>query len=530
MKRVNRVKRGEETIRQKVRSDLIWLFIAALLIRGGTAWFQRQPNAYLDAAYYYVNGLTLAEGRGFVEDFVWNYLADPPPPPHPGHLYWLPLTSILAGLGMAIGGVGYRAAQIPFILLSAGLAPISYGVAYIWSGRRRAGWLAGLLAIFSGFYFPYWTVIDNFAPFAIAGSLALLAAWRGRERPGYLVVAGGLVGLAHLARADGPLLLIAIGLVYGWRLRRSPLSLGRIIAWLSLGYLLVMTPWFIRNWQAIGRPLPTGGTQTIWLTDYDDLFSYGREISPRLFLAQGFGPILRGRWWALRINLQTVVAVWGMIFVTPLALIGGWRLRGHLLARLAGWYALLLFTALTVVFAFPGARGGLFHSGAAVLPFIYAAGVIGLDRAVEWAARRRRHWRAGRAKQVFGAGLVLMAIGLSLFVASGKIPDWNRTDGAYPAIVAWVERKGPGATVMIGNPPAYRYYGGGLSVVTPNENITDTLRVARRYGVDYLVLEPNHPAPLDDLYRGRADHPALSLVHTLRPDSGRQIYIFEVRQ
>ena len=162
--------------------DLVGLFILALIVRGLAAAPQQQPS-YMDALYSYVNAQNLAAGRGFVEDFVWNYLGNPPPPPPPGpsHLYWLPLTSMLAWAGFSVAGVSYRAAQLPFVVLSALLAPLSYSTVWALNGKRWQGWLAGLLAIFSGFYFPFWTAIDNFTPFAVAGSLALLLAWRGLE-------------------------------------------------------------------------------------------------------------------------------------------------------------------------------------------------------------------------------------------------------------------------------------------------------------------------------------------------------------
>ena len=380
----------------------VWRLLAlALVVRLATALPQQQPG-YMDATYSYVNALNLAAGRGFVEDFVWNYLDNPAPPPHPSHMYWMPLTSVLAWLGMVVGGVSYRAAQMPFVVLSAGLAAVGYWAALALGGQRRHGWLAGLLVIFSGFYMPYWPAIDNFAPFALFGSLALLLAWRGmnesaKERisasansplspapllprpcakppfgaaPLLLFAAGVCIALAHLARADGPLLLIAILLwLTFYVLRFTPHALrftfnGSLP--LIAGYLLVMFPWFWRNWQASGAILPAAGAQTIWLAGYDDLFSYGRELSARTLLAQGWGPVLQGRWWALTVNLQTVLAVWGMIFLLPLALLGGWKWRGHNLAQLAGLYGLLLLAAFTVALPFPGARGGLFHSGGGI--------------------------------------------------------------------------------------------------------------------------------------------------------------------
>ena len=552
--------------------DAVLLFLLALLVRLLAGLPQQQPN-YMDAAYSYVNALNLAAGRGFVEDFVWNYLGQPEPPPHPSHMYWMPLTSILAWLGMIVGGTSYRAAQVPFIIVSALLAPISYWTTRCLAGGRWSGWLAGLLAIFSGFYFPFWTAIDNFTPFAVAGSLALLLAYGGigreawanrrigesangkpagqvganppgewgRTRPAsgggwYILAAGVCVGLAHLARADGPLLLVAIWPV-GVAYLRCPLHVVRFSLLLALGYLLPMAPWFWRNWQAAGVILPAVGSQTAWLptagdlfTSYSYFYSYGRTWSAETFFGQGPGPVLLGRWWALAANLQSVIGAWGLIFVGPLALVGAWACRRHLLLQLAGLYAALLFLAMTVVFAFPGALGGLFHSGAALLPFIYAAAAIGLDVAVDWAAARRRGWDRRLAKTFFGLGLLLLAVFLSGFIYYGRVLSnnaWNRADTNYPLVAAWVAQARPGATVMINNPPAYRYHGGGLSVVVPNEDIEKTLAAAAEYGVDYLVLDSNRPAPLAGVYTSTFSHPGLSLVKTFGKGPGA-VYVFEI--
>jgi hypothetical protein len=71
---------------------------------------------------------------------------------------------------------------------------------------------------------------------------------------------------------------------------------------------------------------------------------------------------------------------------------------------------------------------------------------------------------------------------------------------------------------MVGDPPGYWYYGGGLSIVVPNEPVETTLAVADRYGARYLVLDANRPAPLAALYEGAATHPRLSLVTSLPGD------------
>jgi hypothetical protein len=183
---------------------------------------------------------------------------------------------------------------------------------------------------------------------------------------------------------------------------------------------------------------------------------------------------------------------------------------------------------MTLIFAFPGARGGLFHSGAALLPFIYAAAAIGLEGTVDWIAARRRHWDARTAKRVFGVGLVALAILLSGFIYYNRVlknDAWNRSDLVYTTVAAWIAANDPAVTVMINNPPAYRYHGGGLSVVVPNENLETTLQAARQFRADYLILDANHPAPLAELYRQPSDQPGLSLVKTFG-----DVYIFEIVQ
>ena len=154
------------------RRDLIAVFALALLVRGLAALPQTQPNT-MDAAYYTVGGERLAQGYGFNDPYVWNYLDQPTTLPHPSHLYWMPLPSILVAVSQAILGVNYRAAQVPFVLLSAVLPLIAYAVAWQLSTKRRHAWLAALLTIFSAFYLPYWGVPESFAPFAVFGALAL---------------------------------------------------------------------------------------------------------------------------------------------------------------------------------------------------------------------------------------------------------------------------------------------------------------------------------------------------------------------
>jgi 4-amino-4-deoxy-L-arabinose transferase-like glycosyltransferase len=534
--------------RSCIRRDVMLIFILALLVRLLSIIPVHGPG-YMDAAYSYDIALNLAHGQGFNEPFLWNYLDNPAGLPHPSHLYWMPLPTILAWAGLKFLGESYRSAQVPFVLMAALLPLVSYWVALQVTGRRRHGWLAGLLTIFSGFYVLYWGHTDNFTPFALAGSLSLVAAWQaGRATENkrgagrwWALGAGALVGLAHLSRADGPLLLIAIGMMWGVSLisKLTPsremgswrLDIGHLL-WLFVGYGLVMLPWFIRNWLVTGAPLPTAGTQTMWLTTYDDLFSYGRELSLSTYLAWGWANILRSKLDALWPNVQTVVAVFGMVFLAPLACVGGWRLRRHSLFQLAAWYGALLFLAMTFIFTFPGPRGGLFHSGGALLPFMFTAAAVGLDASIEWAAAHRRGWQVATARRVFGVGMIGLAALVSgfLYYQGVVVGTRWREEPAYSDLVEWLAvRDQLGQLVMVGDPPSYWYAGGGPSVVVPNGPVETLLAVADRYGARYAVLDHNHPAPLEPLYAEHTTVSRLSPVCTLMDAMHQPVYVFQIR-
>jgi len=500
-----------------LRKPIFILFAISLLVRGGTAWFERQPHN-LDEAYHTVNAITLATGGGFTENFIWNYLAPPDAVTHPGNRYWLPLTAMFAAAGMALGGANYAGGQWVFVLLSALLPPLTFRLAMRVTGNRRQAWLAALLTLFSGFYFAEWTAIDTFAPFALAGATGLIALWRAADTADWrwAMAAGIVAGLAHLIRADG-LLFLVLGfwfLVVQWKMENGKWKNFSLFTFhFSLfiaGYLLVMTPWFVRNWHVFGAILPPGGTKTLWLTQYDDIFSFTANLSWRGYLAWGWGNILQSKLWATWMNFQTLAAVIGLVVVFPAAILGGWKLRRHPFFQLSGAYLALLWLVMTLAFTFPGVRGALFHSGGALLPPVAIAGVVGLDAAVAWVAQRRRDWHAPTAQKVFGGGLVFFAALISLFTAAQKLSTWNTAQAEYAAIISALPD--PAATVMAVNPPLFLYFGGEKAIAVPNEPPEAVITIAQKYGADYLILEKDHPAPLNALYRGDDVPPQFTLL------------------
>jgi hypothetical protein len=169
--------------------------------------------------------------------------------------------------------------------------------------------------------------------------------------------------------------------------------------------------------------------------------------------------------------------------------------------------------AHSLVFTFPGWRGGFFHASSAVLPFLYAAGMEGLDVVVRWVARRRRTWRYQQARTVFAAAVVVIAVILGSTRAWRQIPGWRTADGLYLHVDRWLRDRGSAeATVMVSNPPAFWYHTNRSTIVIPNGDVGALVEVADRYDVQYVLLESDHPAGLAYLHAGEVSHPRLAVL------------------
>jgi len=511
------------------RRTLAAVALLAALWGGVLALAVQQPG-YTDAYYYFNAAQRLAMGHGLTDATLWVYLNAPDHLPGPSHTYWMPLASLAQAASMALFGASFGGAQVASLLAFVGLAALGAWTGWTIGGTLRMLWLSALLVLFSGFFTPFWTTTDTFALFGLVGAACLLALGQGRAtgRPRWFALAGTLAGLAHLARADGALLAGVVVLVALWP-GRSVTRRGAIAATLSgaLAYALVMLPWLLRNLAETGAPLPLGGAAAIWLRGYDELANYPPGASASAFFDWGLGNILRSRWDALRASLGTFVAVETWVVLGPFALAGLWRRRRDPLALGVALYAAALHIVMTVIFAYPGMRGGLFHSSAALLPFWAAYGLVGLDAGVGWAARRRR-WPRAQAQAVFSGALIAMAALLSVGVLLTRLPAWNASGQDAAALLADL----PGeAVIMANDPPAIYYHTGRAGVVVPNASPAAIPEIAARYGVTHLLLDANRTAPFAPLFAGEEAWPFLRLVRASgedTPDTADDFRLFEV--
>ena len=523
------------------KRSYVLLFILGLLVASGAAYLQTNPG-YMDAYYYFNGGKQIAFGSGWSEMFLWNYLDDPAGLPHPGFTYWMPLTSLVAAGGIKLfpgAPSAFEAAQVLFILVSALVAPVTAELAYQFSGRKGFGWLAGVLVIFSGFYFPFMTTTDSFSIYMLLGGVFFLVYTRVHRAR--IEILGYLAGLMHLARADGLLWLGIAGLgvlidltrhnedslsVRG--LLRNGFSKRFLFAGVRIvvAYLVVMFPWYVRNLEVFGSLFPPGGGRTLWVLSYDELFSYpAGQLSPGRWWAAGLGNLLLARGEAFLVNLQTTFASMGVLLPGVLAVLGFWNLRKHRTVRLGLIGLGVLFVFMTVVFPFSGMRGSYFHSGAAFVPLIMAAAPVGIDVLTKASLRRFKTWKDRRIRPFYLGVVVLFVIGFSVVLYFSAVVGlegdpvmvWNQAEVRYQAVDEVLDRLGaePTDLVVASNPPGFFIVTGRPAIAIPDGTLEVLLAVSGDYGAEWVLVEPNHPDGLMDFYESPQDAGQLVWMETV---------------
>jgi hypothetical protein len=311
---------------------------------------------------------------------------------------------------------------------------------------------------------------------------------------------------------------------------------ARALLLMFSGYVICMLPWWWRNVDVVGAIMSPAGVRTLWLTAYDEIFTYpGRVLTPAHWWASGLDSILKARVQALGINIQRLIGENGILILWPFIVAGAGKLWGRLHVRVGALYLTTLFCTMTAVFPFVGSRGGLFHSGVATLPLSLALVPAGYQAVLDWASARRG-WDRDRATKVFSvAGFILVGLlTLGLFWTRVIGPDintpvWEQPQRSYEAIGRAINEvdHSPGV-VAVNNPPGFYLATGMDSLVVPSGGL-DTLRAAvSAFGVEWVVLDVNRPVGLAGLYAGDTDVGWLVLTRELNGVPFEPVRIYHV--
>ncbi|MBN1661612.1 MAG: hypothetical protein JXA93_24675 [Anaerolineae bacterium] len=490
----------------------LWVTVGLLVVALAVRWLFCRAITFPpldDPAFYLVTAKNLAAGRGLVVDALWSYHTLFPSVTHPSHEHWMPIATFINAAAFAVERIftgelraSLGAAQVPGALLGALLAPLTYlyGRRHL-PDRRASRWLAasaGLWVSLNATLAYQSASADSGAPFAFLAAAALVLA--APPLPHVRALATGmLIALAYLARADGLLLLAAVGavwlLLFSRRasLPRAPGAQACLpprpthLLLLLAGLGIIVAPWLVRNTLALGTPLPGSLVSQAWLGDYAETFNYQAQPTLYTLMAQGPDTILLHRLQALLNNSRVFMLStfpWGL-----LALPGLWMLRRRAAFALPAIYGLLLFFVTALAFPASATWGTFYHSFGALLPSLALAGVYAL-----WQAAGILNRAGGRLRQVTAGAVVIGLLTLATAQVFFALPTVATRHDAerlqFEEIAHWLDgHAAPGHAVMTTQPYTLNYVSDHPTIVLPAAESPDAAwAAAQRYRARYLVI------------------------------------------
>lgn len=501
---------------------LLVLFAAGFVVRAAAGALFLGP-AYPDSLYYVNVARELATGHGFSVSYIWNFvevggqLPAHATLPIAADAHWMPLAELVQVPFIWLLGPTALASMLPFWIVGALAAPLTYVIARDAGLPRWAGFAGGLMVAVPAALTPYFSQPDNFGLYITLGAASLWLCARGLrgERMSF-VVGGAVVGLATLARSDGVLLGLPYALVGARELWQSRRGLGVGLGWRAvvgcpLAFGVLVGPWLVRQFVVFGSLLPSADSGILWLRDYAQLFSVSVKPTFDAWLAQGIGPILGSRLSGLAAALGLFALLALVVALVPFALIGAWQRRHERAFGPFLVYATALFAASGLLFAVHVPYGTFIHSASALLPHTFLLVIVGIGGAVDWVARRRRSWDAARATRVFAAGAVGAVFLGALTGTITTVNQWRSVSSAQQAVIGPLEAADDSERVMAADPGAVRYLSGHGGIVTPNDNLAVIEQAMRDYDVRWLLLERKQIVPaLAPILTGEQHPPWLS--------------------
>lgn len=217
-------------------TDALAAGLAAFLLLATLAWVRDLWDA--DEGRYAAVALDMRRSGDFVtpRENGMRFLDKPP------LVYWA------ENAAFSVLGPGPFAARLPCLVAGAFWCALAFLFARAWTGSRRTGWLAALMAATCAGGQGFSRLVSMDMPLAAASAGALYAGWRAIEEPRrrWRVLLGACVGLGFLSKgllgvACPALVALAWGFAgIGWR--KVFRLLFDPLAWAVA--LLVAAPWY----------------------------------------------------------------------------------------------------------------------------------------------------------------------------------------------------------------------------------------------------------------------------------------------
>ncbi|MDX6733304.1 MAG: hypothetical protein QOC54_3252 [Baekduia sp.] len=259
-----------------------------------------------DARDYELHAQSIAVGEGYSRHVAYGRPTAFRPPGYP---YFLAGVYRMAGVERATQPRRIHVARVAQAFVGAAVVALIGLLGTLLWGRRTGLVATALGAIYVPLILVGGAVMSE-PLFAVAMLAALAAAIMHRRSPRryrYAVLTGFLTGLAVLTRANAVILLIPLGLaVWDGRPRWAWASLGPPIA-LVVAAIVTVTPWTIRNAQALHAFVPVS-TQL------------GSSLAGTYNDAARTDPDNPGAWRSIK-HVPQYAGLWRQVRVTPEAVL-----------------------------------------------------------------------------------------------------------------------------------------------------------------------------------------------------------------
>ncbi len=277
--------------RARLESIAWWKFLAAAMLIGaglrvGVAVLRPLDLAYDEPTFVELaNNLYAGHGLAFSEDMYGVATAGQPTSfEEPVYPLWLAFLRLVAGTG------DIRTLRVIQALFSTLIVLLAFLLGSTLFSRSLGLMAAGATAVWPSLvYFSAFLQQEALyvliLPLALLATLAFARTLSRPDRSWYPLALGALWGVAILIRGSTaiflPVIVVWLALAKresGWR------ALMRTAAIMAVGVVVVLTPWWIRNYQVQGAfvPLTTKGGYNLYHWDYPisnpDFDSFGVDV------------------------------------------------------------------------------------------------------------------------------------------------------------------------------------------------------------------------------------------------------------
>ena len=515
--------------KQTPRVKLATILVAGLLFRLALLAFVHNPGLH-DPVHYYNLGARLAGGQGFTIDYLWHYnnIASDGAHTivHPID-HWMPLAGAAAGIGIALFGESARAALFIFALAGALLPLMVYCAAKQLALSESAALIAAAFAAFLPdlLYASLRTDTTILNAFALCLSALLFNSGLRTGQRYFMVLCGVAAGLAYLTRNDSILILPVYIAVAALRLiwseqRMTFRASAALMFTLLASFLLTVAPWLLRNLSVLNMLGPAETSHMFFMVEHSDHYAYGLPITLESMLQrQSLAELLAKRAFELLAACKQIVDSFTLPLFAAVAA-GLWlmirlREKKRLLRALPALLWLLgILLAYPILLPLKSQAGSFEKAFLSVLPLLLPFAALSLE-----------HFLLKPLPRLGVAAILLLWLATSSY---GFVREETaKANLYYDSIGVLIETladlpdlTGDGRLRLMAQDPYVFSYFGYESIMTPLASRADTLDLARRYQIDYLMMPPGRPA-LDALYLSQETDERFVLVAHL-PEAGEK--------